>query len=225
MDSNNTDRVATLTQAARKLAREGSWSQAIEMNSRILDLDPTRDDAYTRRGICYQQTGRLEDAETDFDEATELNPNNHTAWRRLEQVGKDLDNLGRDKELREEWRVWGLSLSSSASPYVPYGSPGYRDETPLYALGYRIVDDSGRRLSRQERWHTLIEEVLPTLGLHEVAWTIASHCRERKLQHKGRDKYAYAIAEWEHDLSRLKAVFYHETVAAFSWPSAEPQEV
>lgn len=85
--ADNTDRVEALTLEARRLAREDIWDQrAIEVNTRIIELEPNRDDAYTRRGICYQQFGHLEEAEDDFDEATERNPNNRTALRRLEQV-------------------------------------------------------------------------------------------------------------------------------------------
>ncbi|MBX6764707.1 MAG: hypothetical protein K6T51_02515 [Rubrobacteraceae bacterium] len=93
----------------------------------------------------------------------------------------------------------------------------FQPETPLYNLGYRITG-----LSRSERWEILCTKAVPELGLQEVAETIARHCRVRKRQFGGREKYAHAIAEWEHDLDRLKREFYSNRRYKFSWPRSEP---
>lgn len=91
---------------------------------------------------------------------------------------------------------------------------GYRERSPLFVLGYRITD-----MSRDERWEVLTSDALSELGLREVAEIIARLCRERKRQDNGRERYAYAIAEWEHDLARLKREYYDYTSEPFRWPS------
>ena len=74
-------------------------------------------------------------------------------------------------------------------------------------------------MSREERWEVLTNDALSELGLREVAEIIARLCRERKRQGHGRERYAYAIAEWEHDLARLKREYYDYTSEPFRWPS------
>jgi hypothetical protein len=93
----------------------------------------------------------------------------------------------------------------------------YQMETRLHQLGYRIT---GR--SRSQRWRVLISTALPELGLEVVANTIAFHCRTRKRQKGGRQKYSHAIAEWEYDLARLKREIYRSDRHRFPWPKSEP---
>lgn len=93
----------------------------------------------------------------------------------------------------------------------------FQSETPLHRLGYQIT---GR--SRSKRWEILKSKAVPELGLQEVAETIAQHCRVRKRQVGGREKYANAIAEWEYDLARLKREFYPNHRPRFVWPRSEP---
>ncbi|MBX6764414.1 MAG: hypothetical protein IRY88_12145 [Rubrobacteraceae bacterium] len=93
----------------------------------------------------------------------------------------------------------------------------FQSETQLYRLGYKITG-----LSRAERWKILSTRAVPVLGLQEVAETIARHCRVRKRQIGGRERYAHAIAEWEHDLDRLKREFYPNHRPRFVWPTSEP---
>ncbi|MDP9474167.1 MAG: hypothetical protein M3R38_00425 [Actinomycetota bacterium] len=84
----------------------------------------------------------------------------------------------------------------------------------------RKMQDRGT--SRAERWRILKDKVVPALGLEEVAGTIASHCRTRKRQRGGRERYAHAIAEWEYDLARLKRELYDSGPSRFYWPRSEP---
>jgi tetratricopeptide (TPR) repeat protein len=66
-----------LSLRARLLGREGRTDQeVIEVNTAILRIDANRDDAYIRRGICYQKRGQLDRAEEDLRRAIDLNPNN-----------------------------------------------------------------------------------------------------------------------------------------------------
>lgn len=86
----------------------------------------------------------------------------------------------------------------------------FRQETDLYRLGYRITG-----LNRYGRWDVLVRRAIPSMTLKEIVYTIARNVRLRKSQSGGRVKYAHAIAEWEHDLKRLKDEYYHYN---FDWP-------
>lgn len=86
----------------------------------------------------------------------------------------------------------------------------FRLETDLRKLGYQITG-----LSRQHRWNILKTKAIPKLPLREIANTIANNVRLRKAQIGGKEKFAYAIAEWEYDLNRLKKEYYRSD---FTWP-------
>ncbi|SDO86877.1 hypothetical protein SAMN04487897_1257 [Paenibacillus sp. yr247] len=86
----------------------------------------------------------------------------------------------------------------------------FREETDLHRLGYRITG-----LNRIQRWDVLVRKVIPKMTLKEIVYTIARNVRLRKSQAGGKTKFAYAIAEWEHDLKSLKQEYYKSN---FSWP-------
>ncbi|WCK55162.1 hypothetical protein PP175_04020 [Aneurinibacillus sp. Ricciae_BoGa-3] len=86
----------------------------------------------------------------------------------------------------------------------------FRTETDLHRLGYQITG-----LTRRKRWDILVSKGISTMPLKEIVYTIARNVRLRKSQIGGRTKYAYAIAEWEHDLKRLKEEYYRNN---FTWP-------
>jgi hypothetical protein len=94
-------------------------------------------------------------------------------------------------------------------------SPGsndglFKEESNLRRLGYRITG-----LNRLQRWDILVRKVIPRLPLKEIVYTIANNVKLRKRQVGGKDKFAYAISEWEHDLKRLKQEYYKSN---FTWP-------
>lgn len=96
-------------------------------------------------------------------------------------------------------------------------APGtFATESTLHQLGYRITG-----LSRERRWAILTHAAVPTLGLQQVAETIAGLVRARKRQRGGRERYANAITEWEHDLARLKQEYWARAGRRFPWPSSE----
>jgi len=93
----------------------------------------------------------------------------------------------------------------------------FNSETRLHALGYQITG-----MTRAARWDVLTRTALPELGLQEVANTIAMLVRLRKAQRNGQERYWRAIAEWEHDLSRLKHEYWIPLATRFVWPTTEP---
>ncbi len=96
------------------------------------------------------------------------------------------------------------------------GKYDLRDRSRLKELGY----DTTRAPSA--RWRILTTEAVPELGLPRVAGLIAWFCRSRKAQRGGRQKFARAIGEWEHDLERLRREFYPSYRPRFNWPRSEP---
>jgi hypothetical protein len=95
---------------------------------------------------------------------------------------------------------------------------GAREISDLRELGYQITG-----LSRSQRWQVLTDVAVPRLGLQRVAEEIASFVRLRRLQDGGSVRYAYAIGEWEHDLSHLRASMYAGHAGRFPWPSTEAE--
>lgn len=91
-----------------------------------------------------------------------------------------------------------------------------RAQSRLNELGYNT------NKSPSKRWQILTNRAVPELGLYKVANMIAWYCRSRKQQGGGRQKYHRAIAEWEHDLNRLKRELYPKYKADFHWPDSEP---
>jgi hypothetical protein len=90
-------------------------------------------------------------------------------------------------------------------------------ETELYRRGYNVARDT----TRSHRWAVLRRIIDGNeMVLQEVVGTIASHCRVRRRQHRGEEKYSRALGEWEFDLQRLKAAYYDGRPPSFSWPRA-----
>jgi hypothetical protein len=96
------------------------------------------------------------------------------------------------------------------------GEYDLRDRSRLKELGYDTTK------SPSARWRILTTEAVPELGLPRVAGLIAWFCRSRKAQRGGRQKFARAIGEWEHDLERLRREFYPSHRPRFNWPRSDP---
>lgn len=115
-----------------------------------------------------------------------------------------------------EWFPWpGTDASESAGGSDVTDS--FRDQTPLFQLGYRRPADT----DPDERW-AILEHAVIQLGLQEVAVTIAQNVRLRKAQRDGRERYHRAIAAWEADLADLKRDYYDGRRQDFRWPEVEP---
>ena len=84
------------------------------------------------------------------------------------------------------------------------------ENSALRLMGYQITG-----LTRDKRWE-ILEKAVPSLGLRKVATIIAYNVKLRKGQKNGLIKYRNAITEWEHDLAKLKQVYYRKE---FKWPN------
>ena len=86
------------------------------------------------------------------------------------------------------------------------------ETSELKRLGYQITG-----VNRAKRWQAL-ELAVPKIGLKKVVGIISYNILLRKGQKNGERKFAYAIAEWEHDLEKLKKHYYRND---FKWPNTK----
>lgn len=112
------------------------------------------------------------------------------------------------------------STVSQETEGTQVGELEFNNESPLHQAGYMIRGRRNRRTTRKERWAILSKLVdNHDLSLQEIANTISGLAVGRKRQFDGTDTYWYAIQEWEHDLERLKRVYFDARLYDFNWPS------
>lgn len=76
-----------ITARARLWDRQGRWDEeALALNTKILKKAPDRVGAYVRRGRCYLEMGRIEEAERDFRIALDKDPQNREASELLRRT-------------------------------------------------------------------------------------------------------------------------------------------
>lgn len=88
-------------------------------------------------------------------------------------------------------------------------SSGLSEISALRKMGYQITNTT-----REKRW-SVLQAAVPAIGLKKIAYTIAGNVKLRKGQKNGREKFRYAISEWEYDLQILKQKYYKNE---FVWP-------
>ncbi len=81
-----------LVRNAIDLATKGRWSDALQINRQILDLDPSDCGAWNRMGKALIQLGRYSGARDAFAETLRLDPSNGIARKNLEK----LEGLGEE---------------------------------------------------------------------------------------------------------------------------------
>ncbi len=106
-----------------------------------------------------------------------------------------------------DWFVWP---STEITGDGENDANGLKKKSELIKIGYQITGKT-----REQRWR-ILQRAVPVIGLKKVAYTIAGNVKLRKGQKNGVNKFSYAISEWEHDLAKLKKVYYKKD---FNWPS------
>jgi tetratricopeptide (TPR) repeat protein len=114
-----------LVSEARKLRGQENWGEeAIDANTKILDLDPANIAALNRRARCYRERMNLSAAERDYRRALELSPGNKNVEKALreieDQVGEERDYEKRVDEIR--------SIRDFAEAYAV--GRAYKDKPP-----------------------------------------------------------------------------------------------
>src|SRR5437870_6733205 len=75
-----------LPEKAIALAMQNRWSEAADVNRKIIELYPNDADAYNRLGKAILEMGRYRDALTTYKKAIELDPNNMIAKKNIERL-------------------------------------------------------------------------------------------------------------------------------------------
>lgn len=75
-----------LPERAIALAMENRWSEAADINRKIIELYPNDADAYNRLGKALLEMGRYRDALATYKRAVELDPNNIIAKKNVDRL-------------------------------------------------------------------------------------------------------------------------------------------
>lgn len=86
------------------------FEKAIDCFDRVLDQNEDNMDAWAYRGMCHHELGELEDALSDYDQATEIDPQHYPVWIKKGII------MGRTKG-REEDGLKCLEYALSQDPY------------------------------------------------------------------------------------------------------------
>jgi tetratricopeptide (TPR) repeat protein len=87
--------IHNLRQRAESLALSGEWGKiAIEINTRMLEIDDRAADAYTRLARCFREQGRLEAAREMYTQVLTFAPNNVIARNNLAKIEKEIGRAG-----------------------------------------------------------------------------------------------------------------------------------
>ncbi|QST00886.1 hypothetical protein IMZ31_04765 [Pontibacillus sp. ALD_SL1] len=127
---------------------------------------------------------------------------------------KSLLNVKETTLLKE--RINDISENSFAWPHTELTENttskehSLNEKSALKEMGYQIIG-----LTPSSRWK-ILEKAVPELGLRRVVMTISYNIKLRKGQKNGTVTYQRAIAEWEHDLAKLKERYYQKD---FTWPN------
>lgn len=75
-----------LPERAIALAMQSRWSEAADVNRKIIELYPNDADAYNRLGKALLEMGRYSDALSTYRKAVELDPNNLIAKKNVDRL-------------------------------------------------------------------------------------------------------------------------------------------
>ncbi len=126
----NTNDLSNLEKSAVDFALQKNWSEALDLNSRILDLDKSNVPALLRSGFAAFQLKKLDDAHRFYKKVIALQPQNFIAIEYLEKI-----------------EVCGLSNDTSSSnpkevdldPNIFVELPGKTKSVSVNKLGPRNV--------------------------------------------------------------------------------------
>ncbi len=74
------------TELAVKLAQEGQWEEAVNVNKNVLNLFPLEPDALNRLGKAYSELGQYTEARQAYSQTLKVSPGNSIARRNLERL-------------------------------------------------------------------------------------------------------------------------------------------
>ncbi len=108
-----------MADAARNLALEGRWRDAVEANLALIEKSPRDVDAYNRLGKAYFELRRYRSAYDAYQLAYQTDPANIIARRNLERLEplRDIEEEGEITESRPPAR-FGIFIEEAGKTYV-----------------------------------------------------------------------------------------------------------
>lgn len=110
------NKLANLRKQAEALALAGEWGErAIEINTRMLELDDRAADAYTRLGRCFREQDRLDAAKEMYLQVLEFDPQNKIATNSLRRIQEALQRQAAEERVRR--RAEEIQAALAAAGY------------------------------------------------------------------------------------------------------------
>jgi tetratricopeptide (TPR) repeat protein len=75
-----------LVEDARRASHDGHWTEAIELNLKLIEKNPKDAEAFNRIGRAHLAVGRLQDARESYTKALKADPANLIARRNLQRL-------------------------------------------------------------------------------------------------------------------------------------------
>lgn len=144
MMTNQNDDIArlrrVLPEQAISLAMQNRWSEAADVNRKIIELYPSDADAYNRLGKALMEMGRYRDALTTYQRAIELDPNNIIAKKNVERLVHLADKApaGRPETARPQGAA-SVQQAERINPNIFIEETGKTGLTTLVNLGQAEV--------------------------------------------------------------------------------------
>lgn len=130
-----------LPERAIALAMQNRWSEAAEVNRKIIELYPTDADAYNRLGKALMEMGRYKDALNTYKRAIELDPNNQIAKKNVERLVHLADRVisAKPEAVRPQGSPSPAQQTERINPNIFIEETGKTGLTNLINMGERDV--------------------------------------------------------------------------------------
>ncbi len=124
-----------LPERAIALAMENRWSEAADINRKIIELYPNDADAYNRLGKALLEMGRYRDALATYQRAVELDPNNMIAKKNVERLAHLADKAQEPTRLTQPAAQAKPAEGARINPTMFIEETGKTGVTTLINLG------------------------------------------------------------------------------------------
>lgn len=124
-----------LPERAIALAMENRWSEAADINRKIIELYPNDADAYNRLGKALLEMGRYRDALATYKRAVELDPNNMIAKKNVDRLAHLANKIAEPTRIPNAASQPRLAESARIKPTMFIEETGKTGITNLVSLG------------------------------------------------------------------------------------------
>ncbi|GCE12548.1 tetratricopeptide repeat protein [Tengunoibacter tsumagoiensis] len=140
------------TELAVKLAQEGQWAEAVNVNKNIINLFPSEPDALNRLGKAHSELGQYTEARQAYSQTLKYSPDNIIAKKNLDRLALMPDTVrtgvaptgvaptGVDLQIFiEETGKSGVTELINLAPSSMLVRIGAGDKVNLHADGHRLL--------------------------------------------------------------------------------------